>query len=156
MPCFYYSPHANASTKPENVPFTEAELGAHVLRMCPHPWQDQYNMNKKGMTLMDMHLLLTLLEAIECVCPTSRASRKILRNPTSLPTRARKGRSILVPILWSGFPRKSNLRSIATYARSMGVHIPLTWLVIVVSMRKTEQKNLVSTPLRKAERKTIS
>jgi hypothetical protein len=35
MPCFYYSPNANASTKPENVPFPEAELGAHVLRMCP-------------------------------------------------------------------------------------------------------------------------
>ncbi len=30
MPCFYYSPHANASTKPENVLFTEAELGSHV------------------------------------------------------------------------------------------------------------------------------
>ncbi len=68
MPCFYYSPHANASTKPENVPFTEAELGAHVLHMCPLPWQDQYNMNEKGMTPMDMRLLLTLLEAIECVC----------------------------------------------------------------------------------------
>ncbi len=27
MPCFYYSPHANVSTKPKNVPFTEAELG---------------------------------------------------------------------------------------------------------------------------------
>jgi hypothetical protein len=25
-------------------------------------------MNKKGMTLMDMRLLLTLLEAIECTC----------------------------------------------------------------------------------------
>jgi hypothetical protein len=24
MPCFYYSPNANASTKPENVPFMEA------------------------------------------------------------------------------------------------------------------------------------
>ncbi len=68
MPCFYYSPNANASTKPENVPFTEAELGAHVLHMCPLQWQDQYNMNKKGMTPMDMHSLLTLLEAIECVC----------------------------------------------------------------------------------------
>jgi hypothetical protein len=45
MPCFYYSPNANASTKPENVPFTEAELGAHVLRMCPLAWQDQYNLN---------------------------------------------------------------------------------------------------------------
>ncbi len=35
MPCFYYSPNANASTKTKNVLFTEAELGAHVLRMCP-------------------------------------------------------------------------------------------------------------------------
>jgi hypothetical protein len=68
MPCFYYSPHANASTKPENVLFTEAELGAHVLHMCPLMWQDQYNLNKKGMTLMDMRLLLTSLEAIEHVC----------------------------------------------------------------------------------------
>jgi hypothetical protein len=68
MPCFYYSPNANASTKPENVPFTEAELGAHVLRMCPLQWQDQCNMNKKGMTPMDMCSLLTLLEVIECTC----------------------------------------------------------------------------------------
>jgi hypothetical protein len=68
MPYFYYSPNANASTKPENVPFTEAELGSHVLRKCPLQWQDQYNMNKKGMTPMDMCLLLTLLEAIKCVC----------------------------------------------------------------------------------------
>ncbi len=68
MPCFYYSPHANASTKPKNIPFTEAELGAHVLHMCPLQWQDQYNMNKKGMMPMDMHLLLTSLEAIECIC----------------------------------------------------------------------------------------
>jgi hypothetical protein len=68
MPCFYYSPNANASTKPENIPFTEAELRSHVLRMCPIQWQDQYNRNKKGMMLMDMHLLLTSLEGIEHVC----------------------------------------------------------------------------------------
>jgi hypothetical protein len=59
MPCFYHSPNSNASTKPENVLFTEAELGSHVLHMCPLQWQDQYNMNKKGMTPMDMRLLLT-------------------------------------------------------------------------------------------------
>ena len=68
MPCFYYSPNANAITKPENILFTEAELGSHVLCMCPIQWQDQYNMNKKAMTPIDMHLLLTLLEAIKCVC----------------------------------------------------------------------------------------
>jgi hypothetical protein len=68
MPCFYYSPNANASTKPKNVPFTEGELGAHVLHMCPLQWQDQYNMNKKGMMPMNMRLLLTSLEAIERIC----------------------------------------------------------------------------------------
>jgi hypothetical protein len=68
MPCFYYSPNANASTKPENVPFTEAELGAYVLHMCPLQWQDQYNMNEKGMMPMDMRSLLTSLEAIERIC----------------------------------------------------------------------------------------
>jgi hypothetical protein len=68
MPCFYYSPNANASTKPENVPFPEAELGAHVLRMCPLAWQDQYNLNQKGMTPLDMRTLLTSLEAIEHIC----------------------------------------------------------------------------------------
>ncbi len=46
----------------------EAELGAHVLRMCPLPWQDQYNMNKKGIMPMDMRLLLTSLDAIERIC----------------------------------------------------------------------------------------
>jgi hypothetical protein len=68
MPCFFYSPNVNASTKPENVPFMEAELGAHVLHMCPIQWQDQYNLSKKGMTPMDMRLLLISLEAIERVC----------------------------------------------------------------------------------------
>ncbi len=58
MLCFFYSPNANASTKPENVTFTEAELGAHMLRMCPIQWQDQYNLNKKGMMPMDMRSLL--------------------------------------------------------------------------------------------------
>ncbi len=49
MPCFFYSPNVNANTKPENVPFTEAELGARVLRMCSIQWQDHYNLNKKSM-----------------------------------------------------------------------------------------------------------
>jgi hypothetical protein len=68
MLCFYYSPNANASTKSENVLFPEAELGAHVLRMCPLMWQDQYNLNQIGMMHLDMRTLLTSLEAIERVC----------------------------------------------------------------------------------------
>jgi hypothetical protein len=35
--------------------------------ICVHS-QGQYNMNKKGMTPMDMRSLLTLLEAIERIC----------------------------------------------------------------------------------------
>jgi hypothetical protein len=85
MPCFYYSPNASASTKPKNVPFMEAKVGAHVLRMCPLQWQDQYNMNQKGMTPMDVRLLLTSLEAIEQSAPTRRASWNL---PRSLLTRA--------------------------------------------------------------------
>ncbi len=78
-----------------------------------------------------------------------------MRNPTSLPTKARKGKNALVLILRYGFPKKSalkSLRSIANYARSMGVHIPRTTHVIVVGLRRTEQKSLVSTPLRKAKK----
>jgi hypothetical protein len=53
---------------PANVPFTEADLASHALRMCLLTWQDQFNLHKKGMTPVDMHLLLTSLEAIERVC----------------------------------------------------------------------------------------
>jgi hypothetical protein len=73
MLCFYYSPSINANTKPKNVPFTEAELGSNVLRMCPIQWQDQYNLNDKGMTPMDLRLLLRSLEEIEHICTREKA-----------------------------------------------------------------------------------
>ncbi len=56
-----------------NVPFTEADLASHVLRMCPHQWQDQYNLQEKGMTPMDMRSLQAYLEAIEHVCTHEKA-----------------------------------------------------------------------------------
>jgi hypothetical protein len=92
MPCFYYSPNANASTMPKNVPFMEAELGAHVLRMCPLQWQDQYNMNEKGMTPMDMHLLLTLLEAIKRVCTYEKGKLDTFENPNKSSNKGKKGK----------------------------------------------------------------
>ncbi len=120
MPCFCYSPHANASTKPENVLFPEAELGAHVLRMCPLPWQDQYNLNEKGMMLLDMRTLLTLLEAIEHVCTHEKGKPEEKSEKSSF--NGKKGKKGQVLILRPAFPRKSILRNIATYARSMGAH----------------------------------
>ncbi len=100
MPCFYHSSHANASTKPENVPFTEAEQGAHVLRMCPLPWQDQYNMNEKGMTPMDMRLLLTSLEAIECVCTHKKGKPIEKSKKPSFKSEKGKKRPGTSPMVW--------------------------------------------------------
>jgi hypothetical protein len=120
MPCFYYSPNANASTKPENVSFTEAELGAHVLRMCPLAWKDQYNLNKRGMTPMDMRTLLTYLEAIERVCTHDKGKQEEKAEKASF--NGKKGEKGWVLILRPAFPRKSVLQKNATYARNMGAH----------------------------------
>jgi hypothetical protein len=68
LPCWYYSPSYNAGTMLANVPFTKADLASHVLQMCPHRWQDQYNLQDKGMTPMDMHSLQASLKAIKRVC----------------------------------------------------------------------------------------
>jgi hypothetical protein len=56
-----------------NVQFTEADLASHVLRMCQHQWQDQYNLQEKGMTPMDMRSLQASLKAIEHVCTPKKA-----------------------------------------------------------------------------------
>jgi hypothetical protein len=113
MLCFYYSPNMNASTKPENVPFTKAELGAHVLCMCPLQWQDQYNMNEKSMMPMDMRLLLNLLEAIKCICTYEKGKSDSFEKFNKSSNKGKKGKkNALVLILRPGFPRKSALRSI--------------------------------------------
>jgi hypothetical protein len=61
------SPGVKPGMTPANVLFTKADLASHVLWMCPLTWQDQFNLYKKGMTPMDMHLLLMSLKAIERV-----------------------------------------------------------------------------------------
>jgi hypothetical protein len=57
-----------------NVPFIEADLASHVLWMCPHQWQDQYNLHDKGMTPVDMCSLQVSLRAIKlCMQEKARA-----------------------------------------------------------------------------------
>ncbi len=68
LPCWYYSPSYNAGMMPENVPFSKDDLASHVLQMCPHQWQDQYKLQEKGMTPMDMRSLQASLEAIKRIC----------------------------------------------------------------------------------------
>jgi hypothetical protein len=92
MPCFYYSPTANASIKPKNVPFMEAEVGSHVLCMCPIQWQDQYDMNKKGMTPMDMRLLLTSLEAIKIICTYEKGKSESYKKSEKSSNKGKKGK----------------------------------------------------------------
>jgi hypothetical protein len=73
LPCWYCSPSYNAGMMPVNVSFTEADLASHVLWMCPHQWQDQYNLQEKGMTPMDMHSLQASLKAIKRTCTPEKA-----------------------------------------------------------------------------------
>jgi hypothetical protein len=145
MPCFYNSPSFNTTTKPENIPFTEAELGSKVLRMHPIQWHDQYNCHEKGMMHMDLHSLLTSLEVIGRVCTKERRPRWNL--PRKLPPMARMARSDLVPNLWPESPRKlAPTRSIATYARSMGARTLHTISRIFVCMIGTERRKSISVP----------
>ncbi len=73
LPCWYYSPSYNAGMTLANVLFSEADLASHVLWMCPHQWQDQYNLQEKGMTSLDMRSLQASLEAIERVSTLKKA-----------------------------------------------------------------------------------
>ncbi len=143
MPCFFYSPNANAGTKPENVPFTEAEPGAHVLRMCPLQWQDQYNMNKKGMTLMDMHSLLTLLEAIERICTYKKGKSESSKKSSH---KSKKGKKRLGTKATVRVPKKVFFKKHCNLCKK---------LVIVIGLRRMERRNPISALLRKAVRKVI-
>jgi hypothetical protein len=73
LPCWYYSLSYNAGMTPVNVLFSKADLVSHILRMCWHQWQDQYNLQEKGMTPMDMRSLQASLEAIKHVCTHEKA-----------------------------------------------------------------------------------
>jgi hypothetical protein len=73
LACWYYSLSYVTGLMPANVPFTKADLASHVLWICPHQWQDQYNLQEKGITPMDMCSLQASLEAIEHVCTQEKA-----------------------------------------------------------------------------------
>jgi hypothetical protein len=74
LPCWHYSPSIKPSMIPMNVPLAEADLESYIPWMCPHSWQDQFNLHKKGMPPMDMCLLLLSLKAIECICTQDRSN----------------------------------------------------------------------------------
>ncbi len=136
LPCWYYSPSYNASMMPANVPLSKADLASHVLWMCPHQWQDQYNLQEKGMTPMNMLSLQASLKAIERVCTPEKAhlpsSKKASHKNEAGAKRPSTGAT-----KQSRLPRKSVLRSLASCARNMGVHILCMLPKIAASTRKT-------------------
>ncbi len=88
--------------------------------MCPLAWQDQYNLNEKGMTPMDMCTLLTLLEAIECVCTHEKGKQEEKSEKSSFNGKKGKKRPGTDPT--PRVPKKVGFAKIATSARSMGAH----------------------------------
>ncbi len=71
---------------------------------------------------MDMHLLHTSLEAIECICTQEKASTQSEKafNKGEIAT------SDLAPSLWPESQKKLARTSIAAYARGMGAHTQCT------------------------------
>jgi hypothetical protein len=134
--CWYYSPNYNPGMTLANVPFTKADLASHVLRMCLHQWQGQYNLQEKGMTPITCILFKLLLRLLSACVPR----RKPMRNPVrKLLRRVRQEPSGPVLELQSRFPRKSISRSPANCARNMGACIPRMLPRTVAGIRKTEQ-----------------
>ncbi len=69
---------------PMKVPFAKADLASHILQMCPHTCQDQFNLHKKGMTPVDILSLMSLeLEAIEHVCTQEKSNSQSNKKETS-------------------------------------------------------------------------
>jgi hypothetical protein len=88
LPCWFYSPSAKSSMIPMNAPFTEADLANCILRICPLMWQDHFNLHDKGMTPIDMDLLLMSLEAVEQVCAQEKSNAQ---SNEKAPNKSKKG-----------------------------------------------------------------
>jgi hypothetical protein len=83
LPCWYYSSSVKPNKTLANVPFTKADPASHILWMCPLTWQDQFNLHKKGMTPIDMHLFLQSLQVIEHVCTQEKSNTQSGEKPSN-------------------------------------------------------------------------
>jgi hypothetical protein len=153
LPCRYYSLLYNAGMMPANVPFSEADLASHFLRMCPHQWQISTTCKKRALLLLTcilFKLLLGLLSAYHV------SRRKPMRHPArKLLTRTRQ--KPCSPVLEPGcrLPRKSILRSLASCGRNLVARTLCTSPKIAASMRKTERQKPISAPPRRQVRNPI-
>ena len=133
-----------------NVPFAEADLASHKRARTRDRISSTFTRKVVLLwTCVHSFCLLRLLSMY--------VARKDPRNPTLLATRKlctarRRVRRDLVLTIVPESQRKLVPRNFATFARSMEARAQCTILEIAVGLRKTERKNSISTPLRKAER----
>ncbi len=123
-----------------NVGFPKADLASHFLWMCPHTWQDQFNLHKKGLNPMDMHSLLQCLEAIERVCTQERSNAQSNEKAS---TKNEKGNKRSSTDSTYKIPKKAQIEKHCD-ARNMGVHIPHTTHKSFIGTRKMETRNPIS------------
>lgn len=57
LPCFYYSPKANPTTK-QVLHLDDVDLKTHLLHMCPAKWQTYYDLAKNTTPVITRALLL--------------------------------------------------------------------------------------------------
>ncbi len=88
--------------------------------MCPLQWQDQYNMNKKGMTPMDMRLLLTLFEAIECVCTYEKGKLDTFEKSDKSSNKSEKGKKQPGTDSMVQVPKKAHLEKYCNLCKKHG------------------------------------
>jgi hypothetical protein len=146
LPCWYYSSSYNPGMTPANVPFTKAELASQVLQICPHAWQDQYNLHEKGITAVDMCSLLISLEAIERICTQEKANTLSGKKAS---VKSKTGTKRPSTGSMNRVPKKVCFEKIATCARNMG---PCTLRMpprTVANTRKTERRKPISALLKK-------
>jgi hypothetical protein len=136
LPCWYYSLSYNAGMTPANVPFTDADLASHIFQMCPHQWQDQYNLQEKGMTPMDMRTLQASLEAIKNVCTHEKAHAPSGKNFSHKNKAGAKRPSNGAT---KQAHKKVRFESLMSSARNMGACILHALPKIPASTRKTER-----------------
>jgi hypothetical protein len=107
---------------------------------CAHfTWQDQFNLQKKGMTPVDMRLLITSLDAIEHVCMQEKSHTQCGKKASNKNKKGNKQPGSDATI--SESPIKLTLRNIATSAKSMGACILCTLQETVVSIRNMEEES---------------
>jgi hypothetical protein len=95
------------------------------------------------MNPVDMHLLLISFKAIEHLCAQEMSNTQSDKKASN---KSKKETRDLVMSLWPEDQRNFASRSIATSARSMGVHILCRTQKIVISMRKMDREKPFSEP----------